>query len=63
MENNKIFQAAEDICINGKESLENVVNAIDQGVQVSRFEKLDNEEIIKLGNILKSVIQEYSKPV
>ena len=63
MENNKIFQAAEDICISGKESIENAVNAIDQGVQVSRFEKLDDDEIVKLGNILKSVIQEYSKPI
>lgn len=63
MENNKIFQAAEEICISGKESLENAVTAIDQGLPVSRLEELDGDEIIKLGNILKSVIKEYNKPV
>jgi len=62
VEANKILKVAEEICISGKETLEQTVKAIESGVSVSRSEGFDQNEKERLLDILKGVIQEYKKP-
>ena len=61
METNKIFKAAEEICISGKDTLELTVKAIESGITVSRSEGFDHGEKERLLDILKGVIKEYKK--